>query len=70
MLTARSFPTITQSITYRLQMGDAMFETVHATNTRQRLKSALVGIVAIMLATSSAGTAERVVLGEYFSSDD
>jgi len=69
MLTAQSLPTITQSITHRLQMGDAMFETVHSTNQRKRLTPALVGVVAVMLVVSAAGAAERVVLGEYFSAD-
>lgn len=69
ILTARSSSTITQSTTHRLQMGDAMFDTVLASNKRHRLTPALVGIVAIMLAASTAGAADRVVLGEYFSSD-
>ena len=50
-------------------MGDAMSETVHSTETRRRFAPALLGIVAIMLVVSAAGAAERVVLGEYFSSD-
>jgi hypothetical protein len=51
-------------------MGDAMSETVHSTDNRQRLTPALLGVVAVILIVSAAGAAERVVLGEYFSSDD
>ncbi len=69
MLAARSSSTITQSIPHRLQMGDAMSETVHSTDNRQLFAPALLGVVAVMLIVSAAGAAERVVLGEYFSSD-